>query len=242
MDLHGPWIVEWSELAGLGRTEIESVKALVSRRVDRLRLPYARTTVDLPRRCVMAATTNEEGWATDQSGNRRYWPVPVAACDPHALATARDQLWAEARDALTTANEAWWLSRTETALAAREQAARLPDDPWLDTVDAALSSGRLSRRSSVTQDDIADVLDIDLERRHPGTARRIASVMRAIGWPSYRRREDGARCRGWTRPSSPPKAGPDDRQTHLGQDTTHPGQHDDPVPDGPDDPWGGPDA
>jgi hypothetical protein len=48
----GVWIYELSELAGLRRTEIETLKSFISRTEDNVRPAYGRFRVDQPRRCV----------------------------------------------------------------------------------------------------------------------------------------------------------------------------------------------
>lgn len=96
------WIVEISELNGLKRAnDAEGAKAFISRCVDRTRLAYKHTLEDFPRHNVFAATTNEEHFLTGDTGNRRWWIVPVKGAGPVAqwlprLRTEIPQIWAEA--------------------------------------------------------------------------------------------------------------------------------------------------
>lgn len=198
MLLHGPVICEWAELAGLSRAELESVKAVTSRRVDRLRLPYARATVDLARRCILAATTNESDWAADRTGNRRYWPVAVGACDPSGIRAAREQLWAEAREAWLS-GEQWWLDAETETLAAEEQADRLPDDPWAETI-LGIISGRWRDRPYLTTEEILDAMDLPKTARTVGATRRVGAILRDRNWSRDRERIGGERVRVWRRP------------------------------------------
>lgn len=122
--LQGVWIVELPELAAMRRSDLESTKAFLSRTTDRFRPPYGRRTVDVARQCVFVATTNESQYLRDPTGNRRFWPVSCGAIDLPALARDRDQLWAEAA-ARYTAGEPWHLTHAESALAHREQGARV---------------------------------------------------------------------------------------------------------------------
>jgi predicted P-loop ATPase len=91
----GKWIVEASELGGLAKRDVESLKALLSRKVDRARLSYARRAEDVPRQFVLAGTTNTREYLRDDTGNRRFWPVTVSKIDLAALERDRDQLWAK---------------------------------------------------------------------------------------------------------------------------------------------------
>ena len=94
--LQGVWLVEMAELAALRKSEIESTKAFISRRVDRFRPPYGKRTVEIPRQCVFVGTTNEATYLKDPTGNRRFWPVQIANVDFATLEKGRDKLWAEA--------------------------------------------------------------------------------------------------------------------------------------------------
>ena len=76
--LPGAWIVEISELDGMKKAEVESIKRFLTTQSDRYRPAYGRYTVDVPRSCVFAGTTNENAYLRDPTGNRRFWPVKCA--------------------------------------------------------------------------------------------------------------------------------------------------------------------
>jgi hypothetical protein len=94
--LAGKWVVELSELAGLQRNEVESTKAFISQSIDTYRAPYARTTQDRPRTCVLLGTTNSAGYLNDITGNRRFLPVKCGIMDLAAFKRIRAQLFGEA--------------------------------------------------------------------------------------------------------------------------------------------------
>lgn len=100
--LRQAWIVEMGELASIKRSDVEGLKAYLSKKVDIYRAAYARRTAEHPRQCVFCGTTNEAFFLKGDNGNRRFW---VIAVDPAlrkygdwqtALTKDRDQLWAEA--------------------------------------------------------------------------------------------------------------------------------------------------
>ncbi|MBX9751424.1 MAG: toprim domain-containing protein, partial [Roseococcus sp.] len=99
METRGVWVIEIAELDTMGRAEVSTIKAFMSRTQDRFRPPYGKRLVDLPRQCVFAGSVNPEGgYLKDPTGGRRFWPVVCGNIDIPALEQDRDQLWAEARD------------------------------------------------------------------------------------------------------------------------------------------------
>jgi putative DNA primase/helicase len=123
--LQGVWICELPELTAIRRTtDLESTKAFLSRTTDRIRPPYGRRTIELPRQCVFIATTNEAQYLRDATGNRRFWPVSCGQIDLVSLERDRSQLWAEAH-ARFQRGDLWHLSVDESKLAQHQQDARV---------------------------------------------------------------------------------------------------------------------
>ncbi len=94
--LQGAWAVEMGELASMRKNELETVKAYLTRTVDKFRPPFGRRTVESPRRCVFYGTTNRETYLRDDTGNRRFKPVKVGKLNFDRLERDRTQLFAEA--------------------------------------------------------------------------------------------------------------------------------------------------
>jgi predicted P-loop ATPase len=135
MQIAGKWIAELSDLHQFRGQAVERIKSFLSRGTDRVRLPYARSVSAFPRQCIFAGTTNVRHYLTDDSGNRRWWPVECAGrIKLDDLRRDRDQLWAEAV-ALYQGGAMWWLEPGNLLQEAEmEQAARLEQDPWTDLV------------------------------------------------------------------------------------------------------------
>lgn len=98
--IQGSWIVELGELASLTHSELNAAKQFITRTTDRFRAAYGRFAEDCPRRCVFFGTTNKDDFLRDETGERRFWPVPVSRKMPPEdfaeLTELVDQLWAEA--------------------------------------------------------------------------------------------------------------------------------------------------
>jgi len=138
----GRVVVEISELAGIGKAEIERLKAFLTRLDDgQHRGAYARNAEQSPRRCVLIGTTNDTlCLPNDTTGNTRFVPQVVGQAHgpiPALLKEAGgiEQLWAEGlaryREGLR-ANLPWeWSDRQKTLTDAHGYVNRLA----LDAVD-----------------------------------------------------------------------------------------------------------
>lgn len=100
----GKWIVELGELSGLKGKELEAVKAALTAQKTTVRQAYAHFPIDQPRSCVFLATTNENDFLTDPTGNRRFLPVDCDVTEDRKgwdrvgaeeLRTFIEQAWAE---------------------------------------------------------------------------------------------------------------------------------------------------
>lgn len=100
--LRRAWVVELGELSSIKRSDVEQVKAHLSKQVDIYRAAYARRVLEHPRQCVFCGTTNKALFLKGDTGNRRFWVIPVVAelrkyrDWSEAIRRDRDQLWAEA--------------------------------------------------------------------------------------------------------------------------------------------------
>ena len=175
--LKGRWIVEAAELKGMRKSDIEHLKAFLSRTVDRARLSYDRSISELKRQCIIIGTTNFDEFLRDQTGNRRYWPVAVGAFDLAKLKGDRDQLWAEA-----AAREAQGVSirlpRELWAIAAKEQEERMIDEPWIEVIQKALGE----TNGKLLTSDVWRIVNIPTAQRTQAHNERVGIAMRACGW------------------------------------------------------------
>ena len=73
--VQGVWLMEVGELAGMRKSEAETIKLYISKQRDRFRPAYGRRLQEFPRQCVFIGTTNEEQFLRDATGNRRFWVV-----------------------------------------------------------------------------------------------------------------------------------------------------------------------
>lgn len=142
--LQGYWVLELGELAGMKKTDVETVKSFLSRVDDKYRASYGLNVESHPRQCVIVGSTNtESGFLRDITGNRRFWPVRVdgqSVKKPWQI-SERDvlQIWAEAKAAYE-AGERLFLEGDVAAMATSEQAEAMETDEREGLVRAYLDT------------------------------------------------------------------------------------------------------
>ncbi len=128
--LSGALIYEMAELGQLRRAkDIEEAKAFITSRIDTYRPAYGRYHVDVPRHGIIVGSTNNPKFLTDDTGNRRFWPVSVGQIDLALTREWKDQIWAESVH-LYKRGAQWWLTEEEEALLAPMHREHEEVDPW----------------------------------------------------------------------------------------------------------------
>lgn len=186
----GKLIIEAAELSGLRKADLESLKAMLSRREDEARPAYARTTRKVPRQFIFFGSTNNDTYLRDQTGARRFYPVRIEGFDLPALAVERDQLWAEAVARYKSGED----NRLDPALwaaAGAEQEKRRERDPWEEVLEERLgdSPGRL-----LVADAWAIVGVADEGRRDGSNQKRLHASITALGFVKDRLRLHGQKA------------------------------------------------
>jgi predicted P-loop ATPase len=197
--IQGVWIYEVAELDGLHKSDVTKVKLFASKTVDSARPAYGRSRVDRLRRGIFVATTNEDTYLRDTTGNRRFWPVAVGKIDLAAIQVDRDQLWAEACQ-IEAQGEPLVIPEALWPDAQLEQQARMELDPWEDAILAKLSrlqvknakvDGKFALAANALGDPewrvssdylLTDVIGLPKERQNNNHTKRLASLMRGLGW------------------------------------------------------------
>lgn len=73
------WITELGELERTSRNSQGSIKAFITRRIDTIRLPYARSETKKKRQTVFVATVNGNDFLRDETGSSRYGVIELAS-------------------------------------------------------------------------------------------------------------------------------------------------------------------
>jgi predicted P-loop ATPase len=187
--LAGVWILEISELAGLKKSDVETVKSFLTNRSDRYRPPYGRRVEEFPRTCVFGGTTNAHNYLSDSTGNRRFWPIHCKLINIQGLRENRSQLIAEAVQRYRQ-GESFLLSNEAQIEAKNAQEDRFACDAWEEQI-----FNYINLQKSVTMDEIwIHALKIDhRENWHRANCIRIGNIMKKLGWERRRPKIDGVR-------------------------------------------------
>lgn len=197
-NMSGKLIVCLEELESLEKSEIGALKAQITRRVDRLRLPWARTATDIPRTATLAGTCNRDDYLRDETGNRRFWPVRVGKISIDALERDRDQLLAEAVHQVKQGAQ-WWLPEHLETTALLEAQSRVMADVW-----GARVSAFLENKHAVTTEQVLENVGVELARMGRLEQMRVASLLKSEGWQRQHRRIAGQRAWWWVAPGTLP--------------------------------------
>lgn len=188
--IRGKWLHEFGELGSLARAEETRQKSFLSRQVDEFRPTYGRREIRCPRQVAFCGTTNQWQWNKDPTGGRRFWPGEVGeVIDIAALASVREQLFAEAY-AKATAGERYWPTADEQRdLFDPEQLAREAPEAFADLLGAWLDSAEASIKPEFTLADACmSGLKLDARAMTKDVQTRVGIALRKLGCERVERR------------------------------------------------------
>ena len=195
MQLKGVWCLEISELDSMARADAERVKAFLSRQMDRYRPSYGHAVIEQRRQVVFAGTSNGEHYLRDESGARRFWPVPTGKIRLGALKRDSHQLKAEAVSRYR-AGVTWWMDTPEL-LAAGERYAdgRYDEDPWHGLVVRQIEA-TAGLTGSVSVDQVLnEIVKKPQSQWVQSDKNRVARILKKLKW--VRKNTGGRGAREW---------------------------------------------
>ena len=175
--VQGFWIIELAELAALNRSELEAAKQFITKQDDSFRPAYGRETEHYLRQCVFVATTNVSDFIKDQTGGRRWWPMPVGVATASKdlfkdLTDAEvDQVWAEALYYYRE-KEPLYLERDLSAKAIALQRQHTEESSWTGPIGAYLDMQLPENWDSLGTAERREFLSGDGFDRDAGTVKR----------------------------------------------------------------------
>lgn len=178
--LHGKLIIEFADLAGFTKSEVNIIKDILTRKVDYLRVPYAKIFKNFPRQSVFVGTTNKTTYLKDETGARRFWPVKIGKINIQRAKDERDQLFAEAVF-LFKNNIEWWHMPGQTQ---EEQEERREIDPW----ESIIANFIINKEEVTIQEIMIQGLQIQPNKQDKYAEMRIGGILRLFGWDRRQKR------------------------------------------------------
>lgn len=202
------WLIEMPELANMKRSDVETVKAFITRTDDIYRPKYGRLAVTNPRKCVFAGTTNADQYLVDTTGNRRFFPVKIRKLETTLTKSESRQLLAEALVRYKN-GENWYEATPELLQTFQiEQKARMETYQYLEdkvtdylyyeVTKASFGVVKgVKRESELKHVQTSDILDIygDSFGNKYIAEKKIAAILKDQGYELRIKRIDGVQRR-----------------------------------------------
>lgn len=219
-------LVEFSELSGIRKWELESLKKFLSKKHDRARLAYGKETTIMPRRWIGIGTANPQSYGIlpiDETGNRRFTVVSMESRAHDfrdilsAIQKTRDQLWAEGlyrfRQAVQNDENPVLLYRLpddlkdESENVVRQHAIRDENayEIALKAHETFLPETQCSMQQILVNAGVfAETDAAEKMSQHKGLAASVGQELRILGWERDKtpRKLRDKKIRWWTRPSN----------------------------------------
>ena len=221
--LHQYWALELAEFETItSKKQAGELKGFLSASIDTFREPYGRHSKPRKRQSVIVGSVNPDNFLVDETGNRRYWVIPVQGqqrIDVERVVAERDGIWAAAVAAYRR-GESWHLTPQEESKISQFNGDYCHSDSWEEPV-----SNYLISRSMVTIFEIlTNALDFEKARIGKRDEMRVANILRSLGWKKTLATYLGKRQRVWSKdepPSSPePPSEPSSPDTSLKEEVS----------------------
>lgn len=151
--IQGGWICEFSELMAFrGNNNNESLKAFITRQIDRCRMSYDHYVSEFPRTCIFIGTTNEVDYLNDETGNRRFLPLNMTLDVGELYKNEEDikeyisQCWKEALELYRKGEIYLTIPKEHLKLVADYQNSAMVEDVKLQAVESYLDEKEIGYR------------------------------------------------------------------------------------------------
>jgi hypothetical protein len=197
MVLHRSWVMEWAELDHLmSRKHAGQIKSFLSQSTDLFRVPYGRATEAFPRRGIIVGSTNRStGFLVDDTGNRRFWVIPItrteaAPIDTPTLLAERDAIWSAAVHAYR-AGEDNYLPPELAQQVTTENETYLIANPWQAPIQAWLKAPANSGKTITSELLLTEAIARPIERQTRADQMQVGQILRELGFIKRRQLVDG---------------------------------------------------
>jgi hypothetical protein len=148
LNVHSCWIFELAELESVtGQRAAGRLKNLITTRRDLVRVPYGRTPEHRKRSGVFCGTVNTDSFLRDDTGDRRFWVVPIEGdekLDVQGVRQHRDSIW-KAAVLAHRAGELPMLTDEQEGESEQQNERFKVHDAWLEMLQLWMAGAPLAR-------------------------------------------------------------------------------------------------
>jgi len=148
LNVHSCWIFELAELESVtGQRAAGRLKNLITTRRDLVRVPYGRTPEHRKRSGVFCGTVNTDSFLRDDTGDRRFWVVPIEGdekLDVQGIRKHRDSIW-KAAVLAHRAGELPMLTDEQEGESEQQNERFKVQDAWLEMLQLWMAGAPLAR-------------------------------------------------------------------------------------------------
>jgi len=218
MAMHRSWLYDLDELDKVTTArQAAGLRSIITAPADTFRLPYARRETTMPRRFVMVASVNGDGFLTDPEGNRRFWVIDCPQqkdsgdfIDGPGTKRDRDAIW-KAAVLGYRAGEPWQLSPEQQAASNVRNGAWEAVDEW-EAALAGWASRSCTPGGFTVREAISGAGLRQMDHISKADEMRAADALKRTGFSRSTEkiiRPDGSRNRTWgLAPAQPAQALP----------------------------------
>lgn len=108
-------LINFDEMSSFNKTDIESIKRIITQPKVAVRLPYDRTDTFMKRHASFCGTHNNKEFLKDDSGTRRFIPIEIKAINFNNKITI-DQVYAQALAMYNNKYQYWFDAKEQAEL------------------------------------------------------------------------------------------------------------------------------
>jgi len=200
------WGMEWSELDQVtSKKHAGAVKAFLSRSTDMFRVPYGKATEEHPRKGIIVGSTNKStGLLVDDTGNRRFWIIPVdktmqSPIDIDSLELERNSIWSAAVAAFKN-GEPHFLTKEQENRISVENEDYLVSHPWEPVIRRWLEVP--TNRAQILTSDLLLTEAVDKEPKFQTKHDQmiVCEILNKVGYQKKRKSIGGKQMYCWSLP------------------------------------------
>ena len=202
INLCSKWVWEVEELgATLRKSDIESLKAFLSKEIVNVRKPYGHDAITKPATASFIGTINNSGgFLADPTGSRRFRVCTLTQVDwGYEGAVDINQVWAQARE-LYAAGERWTLGADDEQKMREINSRYDVEDPIQFDIIDTYNVNPLETTKTTATAQIIHKLRTDgkiVGGQDNAIAQKISNVLKRIGCEQVRTRVNGQQVRVW---------------------------------------------